>query len=981
LRHASESEDGLSLSIAGLTLFSGDTQFDELIRSVISERSWVDRFLQNASKVEIDEAVRQKLDVPLGADDKSLLLDALNSFDTAGLLRLAAALRQGAKGDVARADLFERLANAPSVATLEPVLRKLLKEDGEFPVQLATKGALAQGPYVQELLERYGRIAQNLRRKRNALFIAQNTTNLLHVAGAVLANYRALKGERAVLDYDDLINRTVGLFQSPGASWVLYKLDGGIDHILVDEAQDTSPNQWAIINAIATEFYAGLGVERKQQALIRTVFAVGDVKQSIMSFQGARPQEFVNTRLLIEQRAQGANAKFELVELTRSFRTAPRILELVDEVFANPLASDGVMIDEVAQRHEANRNDMPGCVELWPTEVWPEILETEGWDAPKDRAAANHPAVTLARKIAARIEAWLDVRTPVFDKLTKSLRPMNAGDVMILVRRRGLLAEEIIRQLKRRSIPVAGADRLKLASHIAVMDLIALGRFALLPDDDLTLATVLKSPLCGLSEDDLLALAQPRGKRSIWSVLQDRQDDERWKVAHAFLDHVWRSADHVQPFEFYSSILTEQGGWTKILGRLGFDAADPVEEFLNAALEFGRMNTPSLEAFLHAMETAETEIKRDQDRSEGAVRILTVHGSKGLEAPIVILPDTCATPGSGQHDRDLLQAGVTPLWKLDKGRDDPVRAAARENGKLERMREYRRLLYVALTRARDRLVVCGYEGKRETVDPARWYDLVEGAMSRLKAVAFKEESGESILRYGVLAQSIGQNEMASEPKALAVDLPAWVRVLAADEPALAQMSPSRPQKLRGSAERESARNDSALDRGRVLHQIMDALSRASPDRWSGIAQSLSRELRDTEDQQAVAAEALRVRRDPSLSYLFGAGSYSEVPVHGTVTWKGCPVEISGRLDRVLVNPTEVMILEFKTDRVVPKADSAIRAAYLEQLALYRRAVSPLFPGRAVTCGILWTVEPKLTLIPSKYLDDVERVLDPVGGAS
>ncbi|MEQ1868233.1 MAG: 3'-5' exonuclease, partial [Micropepsaceae bacterium] len=529
--------------------------------------------------------------------------------------------------------------------------------------------------------------------------------------------------------------------------------------------------QWEIIKAIAEEFFAGKGADRQQRVVQRTVFSVGDTKQSIMSFQGARPASFAETRFVIEQQAFGAKVDFVRVPLVKSFRTAPRILQFVDDVFGDQAVREGVLFDEDDVRHEAVREDIAGLVELWPVVKPPDLPEAEMWDAPKDRLAADHPAVTLAQTIAARIAVWIESGEAVFDKQAKALRPMTPGDIMVLVRRRNLLAEEIIRQLKRRSIPVAGADRLKLAEHIAVMDLIALGRFALMPRDDLTLATVLKSPLCGLDEEALFELAYERRPRSLWSVLRDKAHDPRFADALLFLDRVWDQADRVAPYEFYASVLGEMGGWTKMLARLGFDAADPIEEFLNAALAFEQAHTPSLEAFLHSIENTQTEIKRDQDRGEGAVRVMTVHAAKGLEAPVVILPDTCTTPRHGRHDKDLLDADKVPLWKIEVKRDDPVRARARADGREERMKEYRRLLYVALTRARDRLYVCGYEG-RDGRERGCWYDVVAAAMTRLDADQVVDEAGEVLHRFGEI-------ESAEPPRTTAMAvaahaLPAWV---------------------------------------------------------------------------------------------------------------------------------------------------------------------------------------------------------------
>jgi ATP-dependent helicase/nuclease subunit A len=709
---------------------------------------------------------------------------------------------------------------------------------------------------------------------------------------------------------------------------------------------------------------------------------VGDIKQSIMSFQGARPIEFKLTREHIETQAEGANARFDRVELTQSFRTAPRILQLVDCVFANPAAADGVIIDDEALLHDARRQDMEGVVELWPLVQVPDAPERLAWDAPRDRISADHPAVLLAEKIARQIVGWLRSGTPVHDKVRKRQRRMTAGDVMILVRRRGTLANEIIRQLTRNSIPGAGADRLVLASHIAVMDLIAIGRFALLPRDDLSLATVLRGPLCGISEETLFDLAHGRDTRAVWSVMCDAPADPRWAEAWRFLDRVRTMADHQQPYEFYATILGEMNGWKKMTARLGYDAADPIEEFMSAALDFGRMNTPSLEGFLHAIEQSETEIKRDQDRGEGSVRVLTVHGSKGLEAPVVILPDTCTTPAHGRHDSELLQAGDAPLWKLKSKRDEPVRAAARRNGRDERMREYRRLLYVALTRARDRLIICGHETGRNGTEPDCWYDLVALSMQTLDAETVSLDDGEEILRFGSVPVEAADDEpVAPAGRVLLPGLPAWVAAKAPRE-ALPEplLATGRSRRVVVTADAE-VRNNVALDRGTVVHRILDAMAGLPEQRWAPVALDIARKSLVPTMVQGVVSEALRVRQDPEFEELFGVNSRGEFPMRGELQWQGKPHKFDWRLDRMVLRSADVLVLEFKTDRVVPKANSAIRPQYVRQLALYRRAVSSLFPEKPVSCGILWTVEPRLTVIPSNYLDEAERMLDPLVGGS
>jgi ATP-dependent helicase/nuclease subunit A len=764
---------------------------------------------------------------------------------------------------------------------------------------------------------------------------------------------------------------------------VLYKLDGGIDHILIDEAQDTSPSQWEIVRAMADEFFAGRGAERKGQPLDRTIFAVGDIKQSIMSFQGARPLEFVKSQKLVKERAGEARATFENVSLIHSFRSATAILELVDEVFADKDAADGVLIEEVGQAHIAHRKGDRGFVEVWPLIEQTVTEDPPAWDAPRDRVSADHPAVVLAGRIASRIRSWIAEGVMVHAKGDGKLRPMTAGDVMILVRRRGLLSSEIIRQLKRMNIRVAGADRLVLADHIAVMDLIALGRFALMPNDDLTLATVLRGPCCGLSDEDLFDLAHGRGEKvKLWSVLCGRADDPRWREAHAFLQRLRDMADHVQPYEFYSTILGPLGGWTRMMSRLGLDAADPIEEFLGAAIDFGSMHTPSLERFLHVVERAETEIKRDQDRSDNAVRVLTVHGSKGLEAPIVILPDTFATPEHGRHDSELLQAGDTPLWKIKSAWDEDVRKAARQEGQLDRMREYRRLLYVALTRPRDQLYVCGYEQKVSGTQ-ASWYRLVAEAMRRRNAQEVEDEDGARVLRLGdvPVRETPKGASLEPGPAELTAALPDWVLEPAAEEREDETITPSRHVARQLGLQYSSGERTEAMDRGTAVHKVLDAIAHARPEKWSSIATELARELVAPLDVQAVVAEALRVRREPDFAHVFDSNSFGEVALRGTIEWQGRRVRFPGRFDRVVVKADEVLLVEFKTDRVVPSALNAIRPEYLRQLAIYRKALASVFPGKPVSCGILWTAEPRLSIVPSSLLDACEGVLDPEQASS
>lgn len=972
-----QSDPALNGDLYDLTAHSGEERFDHIMRAVARDRGVLIKFINDhGTLLDAEKRIFRALDAQ-HRDTETLIYGEASSCLTPELAaRIADAFAQGTTSDHAREAKFRHFAGAPGAATFKAVADCLLTEKGKIAASLATKQARAADHEATDNLSRIADVALAALTRSNALFIAGITSRLMRVSHAMLDVFRIAKRRRAALDYDDLIARVRTLFESPGAHWVLYKLDGGIDHILVDEAQDTSPAQWSVITPIAQEFFTGQGAERKGPAPQRTFFAVGDLKQSIMSFQGADPEAFARTRQLIADAATGARLGFESVALDRSFRSAPAILEFVDAVFAQPAAQAGVVFEDRPVEHVAVRSDMRGLVELWPALPAPETADPVAWDAPRDRPTDKHPVVKLATQIADKIDQWIKSGEAVCDSATKAARPVHAGDIMVLVRRRTLLAEEIIRQLKKRSIAVAGADRLKLASHIAVKDLIALGRFALMPLDDLTLAALLKSPLCGLSEDALFELAYDRGKKALWDRLRERKHDLMFRQCAEFLMGVRNDADYKPPYEFYAHILGAQGGWRHVLARLGQDAADPIDEFLNAAIDHESEHTPSLEGFLHWIETSETEIKRDQDRAAGAVRVMTVHAAKGLEAPIVILPDTCTTPENGRHDLEFLDADGVPLWKIERPRDVKVRADAREVAKAQRMREYRRLLYVALTRPRDRLYVCGYENKtgRET---GCWFDLVKAAMAALNATEVIED-GATFLRFGSAPLPIQETPLISAVSDQ--PLPLWARSPAATVSVKPPLSPSEAVEHSPVHARERTRGDGgaiALERGRVIHRLLDALATVDRAAWDSHASALSSTLIDDPvAARSAAEEAVRVRSDPAFAHLFAPGSHGEVALRGRISWREADVELVARIDRIVVEPTRVLIVEFKTDRRVPDRPDGISQGYVTQLALYARAASALFPNRQVDCAVLWTAKPRLDTISSKNLEAAVAVLDP-----
>ena len=506
----------LAAALATVTRHVAQSEFGALMQALIAERGRLRRLLAAQGGVEgVVARMREVLDLPAGASEAALLEAACAdaAFAADGLRAACAALDGGSDAERERAAAIRRWLDDPAgrAAGLDAYREAFFAKSGEVRKKLVNKKTADLCPdAAPALLAEAERLAA-LQTQCNAVVVAEATGALLRLAAGLLEDYEALKRARGLLDYDDLILATRDLLRDrSAAAWVLYKLDGGIDHVLIDEAQDTNPDQWEVVAALAEEFFAGEG----GREAARTVFAVGDGKQSIFSFQRADPARFEAMRAHFRERAAAAESGWDDVSLDVSFRSAPAVLAAVDAVFAGP-AGDGVVPPGLRLRHHPHRQGHAGLVELWPPVAPAEDGGVSVWEAPCAYAASPSPQARLAEAIAEVIRGWLDRR----ETLPSRGRPIRPGDVMILVRRRTAFVEETVRALKLRGIPVAGVDRMRLTEQLAVEDLIALGRFLLLPEDDLTLAALLKSPLIGLDEDQLYALAVDRGRRSLWERL------------------------------------------------------------------------------------------------------------------------------------------------------------------------------------------------------------------------------------------------------------------------------------------------------------------------------------------------------------------------------------------------------------------------------------------------------------------------------
>ena len=967
-----------------LTAYLHEDRFAELLQSLLMQRGRL-RWLigVDGSLAAARDKVYRALGIDADATKVGLVAAACRdgAFNRDGLKAAVEALLDGTKSFQPRGRLLADWLAADEDGRAEQFdayVRVFLTGDFAIYKSLLDKKASERHPAAIAVLQREAeRVSAALEQCRTAA-TAQATAALLRLGGAMLRGYARTKARGVQFDYDDLIYKARDLLRTDRdgfAAWVLFKLDGGLDHILIDEAQDTNPDQWEVVAAMADEFFAGMGARDAD----RTIFAVGDTKQSIFSFQRADPIFFRAYREYFEKRTTDAGKGWDTVDLDISFRSAPSVLRAVDAVFVMDPARQGVVESGEALQHKAYRAAQAGLVEVWPA-VGPEEEEETEWQPPVRRRDRLAPEVRLAKLVTQKLVGWIG-REP----LPSHGRMVRAGDVMILLRRRSGFMETLVRELKSAGVPVAGVDRMALTEQLAVMDLMALGRFLLLPEDDLTLAVVLKGPFIGLDDDDLFTLCHRRGAASVWRRLGEMSPgNARFATAHAWLSELLAGADQAPPFELFAHVLggaTAAGptGWQALLSRLGPEAEDPVDEFLTLSLGYERSHTPSLQGFLQWLDAGSAEIKRDLEQTgRDEVRVMTVHGAKGLQSPIVILPDTMALP---QQSQEIVWHEDVPLWPPGRANENAFCRGLREAVKARDEEEHRRLLYVAMTRAEDRLYVCGWHGPRQPSEQC-WYSLVQQGLAGIAepcAFDFTADIGDAGWSgdgMRLANAQTGEPDMAGTRTVGRETAPRtedWMRRSPKPDPTPPRpLAPSRPAVAEPAALSPLAEpSGDRFHRGIVIHRLLQVLpDLPQGDRERACRSYLARPAHalSPEAQAEIAAEVLATLAAPEIADLFGPHSMAEVPVIGTVIGPDGPEVISGQVDRLIVGDDGIMILDYKSSRPAPLTAEEVAPAYLRQMAAYRAVLRALWPDRPVSCALLWTAIPRLMALDNRLLD-------------
>lgn len=977
-----------------------EASFTSLVRGVCQERHQLslmfDRY-HNADGLYAAICTHYDIDQNMSATDVVVSLCQEGQCDSSSLRLAGEAMLQdkGKKAPVYGRLILAWLDASPSerIDLFEEYKATFLKSDGQPRSQaFPPKGAIKTYPQCAEVLhEEAARLIDGqeiIKRAKSA----QMTRDLLLIGDAVLHDYMQIKRAQGMLDFDDLIIRTMELLNGKTESfsrlseaefgnitpWIMYKLDQGLDHILVDEAQDTNPEQWRIIEALCEEFFSGLSA---RDDTLRTSFTVGDVKQSIYSFQRAAPEEFQHMQGVFDTKIKNAGLVNKNVALDISFRSTESVLRVVDSVFQNPALNDAVGGGDIY--HKSFRAGQAGLVEIWPLIEDVKDEKKPFWDLPVRVMNQKSGAAQLAAYTAQNIRNWLDRK----EILKSANRPIEAGDIMVLVRSRSAFVDQLVRELKREKIPVSGVDRMVLGQQLAVQDVLVLARFCLLPDDDLTLACVLKSPFLGWDEDELFSLSYNR-KGTLWQEIcnfdQDKTtaikghpdsipcvSDEKRNIARDYLSRLIGRARYLGTYEFFAHILNmacpadAHSGLRAIRGRLGDDALDPIDELLNAALEFGRENIDHLQIFLDHQERKSTEIKREMKEGGSQVRIMTIHGSKGLQAPIVIMPDTIKTSAAKKGGRMLWPNKTdlsVPLYSPRQD-DDPqdYKKIYQKCNDLEEQ-EYYRLLYVAMTRAADRLYIAGCQGSKRALDSS-WYFKILDAMNN-------DESCK-VLDNGHIRIENEQDAPPDKEQSCSivaenhVKLPDWALSTAPEEPFPPRpLIPSRPSIEDSEAALSPliASNAQRFRRGNLTHKLLQFLPDfEASERENAALKFVHKNAQDLSEKVrlSVVFEVMNILSNPDYAPFFSADSMAEVSVTGLMSDNRI---VSGQIDRLVIGADEIWILDYKTNRPPPRDPKDVPAIYHKQLAAYHDSIREIYPTYKINCALLWTDGPFLTIL-------------------
>ncbi len=949
-------------------------QLKQLTKEIFAKR---DHFPEEVSKDEIWERFK----APPEWDDHSFLNTVTDEDLTLIETLIPILLEDGTAAEQKKGLELKKVLEAGIPFVILSLLTKIFltgptAKNPYSPSRFPTKPTKALlGPRLREGLASFAEKLSLVKRNELHYQGAKKTLLLHQFARRILDDYQEIKIKNAWLDFEDLLTKVMDILRNPTiAQWILYRLDEDIDHILVDEAQDVNQKQWGIVSILAEEFTAGAG---QRGNLTRTVFAVGDEKQSIFGFQGAAPEKFRERRNYFKEKFEASGRRFIEEDLNFSFRSSDAILWLVNEfmeIFPERFYTQFIP-------HKPYKTNLPGRVELWPLVPKKDGFEKEDWSSPTFSRPPQKPEEILAELLVAKIKKMIGSEfTPTGNG--DEARPVRPGDILILVQSRGSIYRALIRELKKAKLPLAGTDRIKLGDDLAIKDLLALLLFLSVPKDDLSLAIVLKSPLFGFSEDDIFRLAHYR-TGSLWDELvASKNSSGRFNNAYGVLAELLSLVGQETPYDLLETILTVYNGRQLLVSRLGEASTEALDLLLDQALEYENTGTTSLTGFLEWLEPGEVNIKRQLEQQRDEIRVMSIHGAKGLESPIVILPDTRAM--QSPTDNIILSADEEefPLWNTKSDYTEPV-AEGSELIKEENWKEYLRLLYVALTRAESRLIICGVQKRKspEKIEDIKdWYEIVQWVMDYCindTIHDFQEDLNEKMEETvgNLLITGNWPTDSSREPdteKKEEASLPNWVSATPEVEtPASVSLSPSNlgGSKALASDDQKEVSGESALQKGLAIHLLLEHLPTFPKQDWELKGEQLLA-LRypeiTPEDSKEWIANSIAILEKPNLKFLFESSNATleEVPITAEVPELDNK-PIFGYIDRLVIADDHVLAIDFKTNRLVPQDANQTPEGLLRQMGAYLRSLEKIYPQKKIKTAILWTETGELIELPEE----------------
>lgn len=932
--------DYLKHSLLFFTDNISEYRFPQIMNMITENRNKIDSLfkLYNYDITSIITVLEKNLGISSSLSENDLKQDFLDSIDLSKLKQITIALAQGSTEDQKRATIFTNVLQSNLAATVYDLYKSaFLTDKGTVRSRLATQKAAANCSFILDFMQQEAERLLITQNKLAALSVLHSTAAVLYIAQDIINRYNSYKKLYSVLDYEDLIIITHTLLENQSvADWVLFKLDGGIDHILIDEAQDTSPAQWAIIRALTQEFFSGVGAHDEE--VLRTVFVVGDRKQSIYSFQGADPREFDKMYHYFQKRIQ----KFSKVHLDVSFRSTAAIMDCINILFDVPEVKKGVIPVDEHINHRPFRIGEGGCVEIFPllkNERLKDNKDTDyNWVLPVVCEKSSSLSNTLARQIAQNIKNMVESG----EILVSRNRPVRYGDFMFLVQRRNVFVEEFVRACKDLGVNVSGVDKLKLLEQIAVQDLISLGRFLLQPMDDLSLAETLKSPIFGLDDDDLFKLCYKRSGSLFSSLLNNNSYQSTAQQLKTLLN----MSGYARPFELFNYIMVKMHARFHFVARMGKEVEDVLDEFLNLTLNFEQNHTPSLQSFITWIVQDEVIIKKEMEQNDDdTVKIMTVHGSKGLQAPIVILADTTHVKNTSLGCQFLWTDDMLYFPLSAANYDETCRQVKKHQIDAD-ADEYRRLLYVALTRAEDRLYIAGYssfEAKDES-----WYKLIENNLT--SNVTLVENDKRIVYKIEQEIPCPEEKYKASISSSIK-DYSYLLSPAMAEDPLSKPYAPSHGEDEDDFVCSPLEEKHDFYKRGTVIHQLLQYITSIEAEKIPLAAQSfLKQHLADfsVDEHNKIIQEITSLYN--SFPYIFTPASMAEVPIIGELDGK----IISAKIDRLVINDDSVIIVDYKTNRPAASSPEEVPPLYIKQLATYKRLLEKIYPHKNIETYILWT---------------------------